>query len=66
MDAPIWSNDLLYLKEMIAIFIITAVITVYCFRVSRKSDRQRALRMAHVKDAMTATPTADAPPDPQS
>jgi hypothetical protein len=47
MDAPVWSNDLLYLKEMVLTMVITAGLTWLCFYYSRKADRRRAARVAH-------------------
>jgi hypothetical protein len=47
MDAPVWSNDLLYLKEMIYTIIITVGMIWVCFYFTRKADRRRAARVAH-------------------
>lgn len=49
MDSPIWSNDLLYVQELIVITIVTVAITAYCFMVSRRADRRRAARLANAK-----------------
>lgn len=46
MDAPVWSNDLLYLREMIYTIIVTVGMIWICFYFSRKSDRRRAARVA--------------------
>jgi hypothetical protein len=46
VDAPVWSNDLLYLREMILTIAVTAALTWYCFYISRKADRKRAARIA--------------------
>ncbi len=46
MDAPVWSNDLLYLREMILTIAITVGMTWLCFYISRKADRKRAARIA--------------------
>jgi hypothetical protein len=46
MDAPIWSNDMLYLQEMLLTFAVTAVITWVCFYLSRRADRERKRRVA--------------------
>ncbi len=47
MDAPVWTNDLLYLKEMILTMVVTTGVTLLCFYYSRKADRKRAARLAH-------------------
>jgi hypothetical protein len=47
MDAPVWSNDLLYLGEMILTLAVTTAIIVVCFYFSRREDRRRAARLAH-------------------
>jgi preprotein translocase subunit YajC len=46
MDAPIWSNDALYLREMIVILSLTAIITFACFYISKRSDRRRQQRLS--------------------
>lgn len=46
MDAPIWSNDLLYLGQMIITISITVALTAGCFYLSKRADRRRALRLA--------------------
>ena len=58
MDAPVWTNDLLYLKEMIATIIVTVALTLGCFYLSRRADRKRADRLAHgLPAAKRAYPT---------
>jgi hypothetical protein len=47
MDNPVWSNDILYLKEMLITIAASILITIGCFRVSRRADRKRADRLAH-------------------
>jgi Flp pilus assembly protein TadB len=47
MDAPIWSNDLLYVRELLIIMTISAVMIGVCFYFSKRNDRKRALRTAH-------------------
>ena len=47
MDAPIWSNDLLYVRELIIIMTITAIMIGVCFYFSKRDDRKRAVRAAH-------------------
>jgi hypothetical protein len=47
MDAPIWSNDLLYVRELIIIMTITAIMIGVCFYFSKRDDRKRSLRAAH-------------------
>ncbi len=47
MDSPVWSNDILYLKEMVATITVTVAITLGCFYLSRRADRKRADRLAH-------------------
>jgi hypothetical protein len=46
MDAPVWSNDILYLREAIVILIITILIIAITFSISRKEDHRRAGRLA--------------------
>ena len=65
MDAPVWSNDLLYLKEMIVIMLITIAVTWWAFYVSKRSDRRRALRLAAQK-AQPPASNVDEYPDSQS
>ena len=48
MDSPIWSNDLLYVKELIIIIIISVAMIVICTYVSKRDDRKRALRTARM------------------
>ena len=47
MYSPVWSNDLLYLKECIIITILTIIITAVCFYISKRDDRKRSLRIAN-------------------
>ena len=47
MDAPVWSNDLLYLKLMILTIAITVVVTAFCMYISSRADKRRAARIAH-------------------
>jgi hypothetical protein len=65
MDAPVWSNDLLYLREMIVIMIITVALTWGCFYLSKRADRRRAERVAHGLPA-AKRPYATRPPEQQS
>jgi hypothetical protein len=65
MDAPVWSNDLLYLKEMILTSVVTAAIIYGCFYLSRRADRRRTDRVAHGLPA-TKSPTASARPTKKS
>lgn len=46
MDAPVWSNDLLYLRLMIVTIVITVALTAFCFYLSSRADRRRATRIA--------------------
>lgn len=58
MDAPVWTNDLVYLDQMVITILITIAIIGFCFYISKRADRRRDLRVAH-------TPTTlDVPPDP--
>jgi hypothetical protein len=54
MDAPIWNNDILYLKEMIVILIMTVLITVCCFYLSKRDDRRH---LAHLSQPGTPVET---------
>ncbi len=65
MDAPVWSNDLLYLKETIVIMLITVAITWWAFYVSKRSDRRRAMRLAAQK-IQPQLPEETAQPDSRS
>ncbi len=60
MDAPIWSNDLLYLRELIIIMTITVVMIGVCFYFSKRADGRRALRAAHAAGDGEAKPTTPA------
>ncbi len=51
MDAPVWNNDLLYLKESILTLVVTAILIGVCFYYSRRSDRRRALRLQRQGDS---------------
>ncbi|MBA3826164.1 MAG: hypothetical protein H0X24_19975 [Ktedonobacterales bacterium] len=62
MDSPVWSNDILYLKEMIATISVTIAITIGCFYLSRRADRKRADRLAHGLPA-AKRPYATRPPE---
>ena len=63
MDSPVWSNDILYLKEMVATITVTVGITLWCFYLSRRADRRRADRLAHGLPAAKRT-YATRPPKP--
>jgi hypothetical protein len=54
MDSPVWSNDLLYVKELIIILIISVAMIAVCFRVSKRDDRRHMTRAA-VRQPIDAT-----------
>jgi|GEM_PF-4601371 len=55
MENPVYSNDLVYLRELIIIMIVTTAIIYGCFYISKKADRRRARRIG--------TPLATTPND---
>jgi hypothetical protein len=61
MDAPIWTNDLVYLQQMILTMVVTAVIIGVCFYLSKRSDRRYVMRAARGARPM---PTDQSPPEP--
>jgi hypothetical protein len=62
MDSPVWSNDILYLKEMILTIVVTVAIIVVCFYLSRRADHRRADRLAHGLPATKRPTTTTRPP----
>lgn len=55
MDAPVWSNDLVYLKETVIIMIVTVLMIAVCFYFTQRAERKRSYRLAR---ARAQTPTA--------
>jgi hypothetical protein len=51
MDNPSWSNDILYLQQVIIVLIVTVIITAICFYISKRADKRRALRLSHADNS---------------
>lgn len=66
MDAPVWTNDLVYLDQMVITMVITVALIVFCFYISKRADRRRNLRMAQTPAALDAHTTAASEQDETS
>lgn len=54
MDAPVWSNDILYFWEFVATIMITLLMVGVCFYISRNADHRRAARKSAISDQPAA------------